>query len=334
MGFYRLFLAYVVAFSHWFGAPYVYPGVVAVISFLLLSGYVMTALINKYYLTNSGVIPFYTDRLIRLYPQFLLYSFITIIAAALFGLRNQWLHNPPALLNDLVQLTVLPLNFYHEFPDMLIPQAWSLGLEFMFYILIPFVLIYRLRLPLALLSLGVFLIAFAGYLDADYFAYRLLPGIFFVFMLGSWMRQPDENFGKRTIACVLALSALLFLISETHFHKPVVIRSVLIGIMAGVPAVYFVSKICVFQKWDTFAGNLSYGVFLNHVLVFSITTQIFGLSHGLVGLLTFCCALAVSTIASYASFRLVEEPLIQLRHHFRAQRAAIAGFRGGKVAFQ
>jgi peptidoglycan/LPS O-acetylase OafA/YrhL len=334
MGFYRLFLAWVVAFGHWYGFPYVYPGVVAVISFLLLSGYVMTALVNKYYLNLSGILPFYCDRLLRLFPQFFFYMMITIIAASFFGLRNQWLHNPPTFLNDLVQLSIIPLNFYHEFPDMLIPQAWSLGLESMFYIILPFVLIYRLRLYLAAFSIVVFLIAFMGYLDADYFGYRLLPGTFFIFMLGSWIRQADENFGKKTIAAFVMAAAFLFLTSEAIFHRPMIIRSVLIGILAGVPAVYFVTRIKIFENWDALAGNVSYGVFLNHVLVFSIFTNILGLSHGFQGLFTFCCALAVSTIASYASFRLVEAPSIRLRHHMRTRRTALPGFDASKVAFQ
>jgi peptidoglycan/LPS O-acetylase OafA/YrhL len=334
MGFYRLFLALVVAFSHWYGFPDVYPGVVAVISFFLLSGYVMTALIDKYYLRHSSVIPFYIDRMIRLYPQFLLYSVMTIIAVNFFGLRNAWLHNAPTLSNDLLQLTVLPLNFYREFPDLLMPQAWSLGLEFMFYITIPFVLIYRVRLLLALLSFCVFMIACLGYLDTDYFAYRLLPGTFFIFMLGSWIRRREENFGNKTIACILMFSSIMFVASGIISEKPVILRSIFLGIFLGVPAVYFVSKVRIFEKWDALAGNLSYGVFLNHWLILSISIQIWGLSHGFYGLFQFCCAIAVSMIASYASFRLVEEPLIQLRHQMRAKRAAIAGFDGSKVAFQ
>jgi len=50
MGLYRLLLAMMVAISHAGIRPYGYnPGVIAVISFVILSGYVMSFLIERYY---------------------------------------------------------------------------------------------------------------------------------------------------------------------------------------------------------------------------------------------------------------------------------------------
>ena len=75
MGLFRLVLAYLVVLAHvsgtQFGADGYHFGVVAVICFLLLSGYVMTALIQKYYNSLALIPSFYLDRIARLYPQFL-----------------------------------------------------------------------------------------------------------------------------------------------------------------------------------------------------------------------------------------------------------------------
>ena len=194
MGFYRLFLAYLVALSHagllWDG---VNPGIVACISFFMLSGYVMTALIDRHYPALDRVGAFYADRALRLYPQFLFYSLATIFAAEALGLRHQWMTAPPSLPSDLAQLAMAPLNCGPCFSDMLMPQSWSLGLEVFFYAAFPFLLIPEKRAPFAFASAGVFALAYCGRLSPDWFTYRLLFGNLFVFMMGSWLRRPDPR---------------------------------------------------------------------------------------------------------------------------------------------
>ena len=66
----------------------------------------------------------------------------------------------------------------------LIPPAWSLGAEVQFYLLAPFLLIWPKRLLLAgLLSLGVYLTALSGFINSDWYGYRLLPGVLMFFLL-------------------------------------------------------------------------------------------------------------------------------------------------------
>ena len=74
MGAYRLLLAVLVAVSH-MGKTFMglNPGVIAVISFLIISGFVMTSLIERNYKAPETVGLFYLDRALRLYPQFLFY---------------------------------------------------------------------------------------------------------------------------------------------------------------------------------------------------------------------------------------------------------------------
>ena len=74
MGIYRLLLSIFVAFSHMGITFYGYnPGVFAVISFFLLSGYAMRILIEKYYTEPFSVSGFYIDRAIKLFPQYIFY---------------------------------------------------------------------------------------------------------------------------------------------------------------------------------------------------------------------------------------------------------------------
>jgi peptidoglycan/LPS O-acetylase OafA/YrhL len=80
MGLLRLFLAMLVVISHTGNTLYGYNiGVVAVISFFILSGYVMSMLIEKYYKQPSLIPTFYLDRITRLFPQYVFYIIFATI---------------------------------------------------------------------------------------------------------------------------------------------------------------------------------------------------------------------------------------------------------------
>jgi peptidoglycan/LPS O-acetylase OafA/YrhL len=67
----RFVLAIVVALSHTGTVFLGYnTGVVAVVSFFMISGYVMALLIEKHYGSVGRVGHFYLDRAARLFPQF------------------------------------------------------------------------------------------------------------------------------------------------------------------------------------------------------------------------------------------------------------------------
>lgn len=109
MGVFRLILAVLVAFSHMgvnlfgFGT-----GIVAVISFLIISGFVMTALVDRNYASLQKIPAFYLDRAIRLYPQFIFYFAISC-AVIIFYLPGT--HQAAAITagNIIPSLAIAPL---------------------------------------------------------------------------------------------------------------------------------------------------------------------------------------------------------------------------------
>jgi len=317
MGFYRLFLAYLVALSHagvkWDG---VNPGIVACISFFMLSGYVMTALIDRHYAAFDRIGAFYLDRALRLYPQFLFYSLATILAAEAFGLRHPWMSRPPSLPSDFMQLAMAPLNLGPCFPEMLMPQAWSLGLEFFFYAAFPFLLIPEKRAPFAFASAGIFALAYCGRLSADWFTYRLLFGNLFVFMLGSWLRRADPRYGRAPIYGFFFAAAALLALAETVWPHRSSVTDMLLGIVVGLPAVMGLARLRSGGKVEALAGDLSYGVFLNHNL---LITPLQAWLHGPSLVVLAAVLLPLSTLLSFVTFRLVEAPAIALRRGLRAK---------------
>jgi peptidoglycan/LPS O-acetylase OafA/YrhL len=285
----------------------------------MLSGYVMTALIDRHYAALDRVGGFYLDRALRLYPQFLFYSLATILAAEAFGLRHQWMTAPPSLPSDLLQLTMAPLNCGPCFSELLMPQSWSLGLEVIFYAAFPFLLIPEKRAPFAFASAGVFALAYCGRLSPDWFTYRLLFGNLFVFMLGSWLRRPDPRYGRLPIYGFLVAAAVLLALAQTVWPHRASVSDMLLGVVIGLPAVIGLIRLQGGGRAERLAGDLSYGVFLNHNL---LITPLQAWLHGPSLALLAVVLLPLSTLLSFATFRLVEAPVIALRRALRAKPAS------------
>jgi peptidoglycan/LPS O-acetylase OafA/YrhL len=211
-------------------------------------------------------------------------------------------------------LTMLPLAFSERFPNMLLPQAWSLGLELMFYAVFPFFLIPGERMMAAYASGLVFLFAFCDRISADWFAYRLLPGVLFVFILGSWIRRPESRFGRAPLAVAYATAVTALIVALTVWPRRTSVCDVLIGLVAGVPIVYGLSRARLAGRWDELAGNLSYGVFLNHMLLLPILERLLPAASAGV---RFVALTPVSIALSYVTFQWIERPAIVLRRDLR-----------------
>jgi peptidoglycan/LPS O-acetylase OafA/YrhL len=314
MGTYRFLLALCVMLSHLgFSVGGHNPGVASVVGFYVISGYVMTALIRKYYATPSRFGLFMLDRSMRLYPQFLVYLGLQTLSV--------WLLRPPIHeLSDLtinkflLNLLMIPVNFYQI--DWLglgtcALMPWSLGLELLFYLVIPFILIFEVRFIFFALSLLVFLAAYLGFLNTDLFGYRFLPGTLFMFLCGSLLRDFKHPVSRRVLGVMLGILPLGLWGIHVHpgLNLPYNVE-VLWGLWLAIPLVYWLGR----KKsgdLDTWLGNLSYGVFLNHpVLLFASL----GLGIDVHEPLNAMVFIGTSILMSWISYRCVERPIVDLRH--------------------
>ena len=272
LGTIRFLLAIAVALSHAdVRIAGLNPGVIAVVCFYLISGYVMTGLIRSHYLAAGRIPNFYLDRGLRILPQYLLICALTL-AWYFFGHPQSYFlgHSPTA--GDIANnLSVAPLNYYmfngsDQFT--LIPPAWSLGAEVQFYLLIPLLLLWRLRTAAMVLALGVFAAAAWGMINSEVYGYRLLPGVLTFFLLGSLLF--DLRAGQRArvlvIGAVLGAAGFAFVLAQAgHLGLPYN-RETLIGLVIGLPLIYAFARLPQ-HGLDNRLGDLSYGVFLNHFLI-------------------------------------------------------------------
>jgi peptidoglycan/LPS O-acetylase OafA/YrhL len=322
MGCYRLFLAILVALSHmgvrWFGYN---PGAIAVISFYILSGYFMSLLIAKYYPRPSMIPAFYLDRCLRILPQFLFY--LLVASACIYWLKiDSPFTNQLTTTKWLMNFLILPQGFYMYWAEgsVVIPQAWSLGLEMTFYLVIPWILTScskRQIYALSGLSCLVFLAAYCNKINSDYFGYRLLPGTLFIFLIGWSFFQPDRD--SRYFRAIVLLSAVL-LWFIAYLYKPIYHlpynKEVLIGLIVSIVTISWIRPLRL-SRMDNFCGNLSYGVFLNHYILIWLTQKFFRLEQ--FGPINLALILVISCTVAYGSYYYIERPALAWRHRVRTK---------------
>ena len=299
-GTYRILLASLVALSHYGLVVHGFnPGQWAVLSFYVISGFLMELLFKKIPTSGKAVI-FYSDRFLRIYP---LYLIITLLTLAIDPSIRRWL---------LENLLLIPLN-YGEFNEAhsAIGPAWSLACETQFYMLVPFLVSARTYVLRILCSSSVAVFCISPWLPhSTFWAYIALPGILFAFLTGMLVARGDLSFLKK-IWITFAILFILFSASKilswghTGIHL-----NVCIGYLTALPAIICLSRLSPDVSWDRMLGLLSYPLFLVHELVRECA-KCFG--HDLALPMLLLLALFVSILIVLV----IEVPLDHLRYRIR-----------------
>ena len=327
-GYLRFFLAFLVLLSHIDVRVYgLNPGVIAVVIFYMLAGYVVSHLFYDVLPSTHKLTSFYKDRLLRIFPLYLYISIVTLIFLGLSGFGTPHL----SLKNLLANALIIPLNYYMYFdftilkePNWwLIPPAWSLGTELQAYILLPIALIFRsLKIVLAIVSFLVYIAANASWLHPEYFGYRFVVGVFFIFLIGSMIQYRRTHqlhklaFEKLFPYIVWVVTAVLMLFyAYTNGFSLGYTKETFIGILFGMPLVMIISQMKRKLAGDAFLGSLSYAIFLSHFLVIWIL-QHFGYFSTSKFTYVFFLTL-LSLLIGYIGVTFVEKPLQKIRHYRR-----------------
>jgi peptidoglycan/LPS O-acetylase OafA/YrhL len=317
MGVLRLVLATLVLLSHAGVRVFGYnPGVFAVVVFYLISGYVMAGLIHGHYNAPRHIGSFYVDRALRIFPQYLFYMGAALLWQLATGTTTLFLTHSPTATDLLNNFTVIPLNFFMfngSDAYTLVPPAWSLGAELQFYILAPVMLIWpRIGAVLAAASLLVQLLAMHAVLNTDWYGYRLLAGVLWFFAAGMLMfhLRPKAVAAAALIAPAAALVLYAYL-RVRHLNVISYNTEVLAGWAAGVPLVLWLGRRRG-GRLDHLAGDVSYGMFLNHFLVLWLLFPAAERSSSQLALVALC-----SFLLSWATQRLIERPVLAWRRRFR-----------------
>jgi len=309
MGTLRTLFAIAVVLGHSLGILLV-GGRNAVQLFYMISGFLIS-----YILVERKAYPdkrsFYINRFLRLYP---IYCVIALLTLAIFavapGIAKEAnffkvfqdapiaadvvliCSNITLFFQDWVMFAgvekhqlVFSTNFLKSdvvlYQALLVPQAWTLGVELTFYLMAPFILSKR-RILVSLLALSLSLrvgLIYFGLGSRDPWTYRFFPTELALFLLGALAHQVLLPFYRDKLATVqiekyarIATYLLIFItlvfsflpVNETT--KTLVLFAMFLALM---PLTFvFQSK----RAWDKWIGDLSYPIYICHMLVIYVLT--------------------------------------------------------------
>ncbi|MCF6331011.1 MAG: acyltransferase [Sulfurimonas sp.] len=317
-GYLRFLLAFLVLLSH-IGVKFytLNPGVIAVVIFYILAGYVVSRIyIDIFAHKKNKLFSFYKDRFLRIFP---LYIYVVVITT-IFLLSTSFSNPSFTVTNVINNLTIIPLNYFMYIDSTilskpswcLVPPAWSLATEIQAYILLPFALMYkRARITLALLSFVIFIVANFSIINPDYFGYRFLVGVFFIFLLGSAIHSYTKF--DRYFILFIWISILVFIpiFTYTDSFSPTYTKETFIGILLGVPLVLILSKTKINLPFNSTLGSLSYALFLTHFLAMWLL-QYIGISTTIT-LLYITQVTLLSLVLSVFGVQTVEKSITRIR---------------------
>jgi peptidoglycan/LPS O-acetylase OafA/YrhL len=306
MGTLRTIFAVSVVCAHSWPAGMVFVGGRnAVQLFYVFSGFLISyVLVESKSYNNTST--FYINRYLRLYPIYLvvailsvatklqwigesnLYAiyktvpidaFLLLVLSNVFLLGQDWvtfsgIHHGQLVFGAPYNNSEIPL---HE--ALIIPQAWTLGVELTFYLIAPFVLPKRnLIYALLFLSLAVRAVLINFGLDHDLWTYGFFPAELALFLLGALAQQTLSPFYKRVFAhrqLVLAKAATLFLVFVSIIYFLVPVNELYKTLFLFSIFIFLIPLTFIFQNrfaWDKWIGDLSYPIYIGHMLVIWTTT--------------------------------------------------------------
>jgi peptidoglycan/LPS O-acetylase OafA/YrhL len=313
MGILRTILAIAVVFAHsdWHGGFVLVGGQAAVQCFYVISGYLISYVLlnNKSY---SKSLRFYANRALRIYPVYLFVALLSLIAIFFVGNTGFvaiYRKAPASAVCLLVFSNIFlfgqdwvmfsgvhggHLYFAKNYADsdvllfngLLAPQAWTLGIELTFYLLAPFIL--RNRKILLTLLIVSFVLRLCLLVDGigfkDPWTYRFFPTELGLFLFGALSQQVIAPIWQRVIGTRKALPQLgtsfLVVFSLTYFLIPVphiyLLPVYLVLAIVVLPLAFFFQGTMAFDRW---IGDLSYPIYIGHMLVVKSLKPVFRMVH-------------------------------------------------------
>lgn len=314
LGAWRFFLAFLVAISHLWAGMIDGPAAYAVWGFFTLSGYLMTLVLTTRYGTGpEALLPFARNRLLRIYPSYLLTAGLGLLTLAALHRRgidpaslNPQFMAPQSWLEWLTSAAMLPFVPVRGLP---VPVAAALFVEVWAYTLMP--LFARAR-SAAWLGLAVSVCAnlqFGCGMDSFVprycgFATGLMP-----FALGAVVchyRAALRRLVRPRLSVVAWCAHGLVWLHAPYWPWTY-------GLYLSVPLSAWVVLSLAGVKGgavDRVAGDLSYPVYLLHTTVASCFLPVFGPARGF---WFFATGFAATLLASAVMLAVVERPLRRLR---------------------
>jgi peptidoglycan/LPS O-acetylase OafA/YrhL len=324
MGLIRILLALSVLVGHMGGifGFHLAPPPIAVELFFIISGFYMALILTEKY-NSYGL--FISNRFLKIYPAYLFIVLVTIGLSFIYflkthsyenGLVGKVLSAREKLSPGTMTLLLLPnltifgqdimfflktdahyhLLFATNFTDsplvlirfLAVPQAWSISLELMFYLIAPFLVKMSTKVLGIFIALGIALkiILYTNGLNFDPWTYRFFPAELLFFLLGiiSYRFYKSPTFasldarltGSASNLCYGTILAILFFYSYLIGNQLLFALSILLFTFS-LPFIFSKFKK---NKLDKKIGDFSYELYICHELVvYALMATLAKVSH-------------------------------------------------------
>lgn len=301
--------------------------------FFVISGFVMVTVTRGRFARSGEMMRFLWGRFSRIYPT---YWFYFLLTAAILFLKPSWVNSSQGQQDQLVSsFLLLPGN---QLP--LVMVAWSLIHELWFYLVFAVLLLFHERLLLpSLLSWSAIIIV-----------------INLLFPAGDFSPAARIAFHPYSLEFIIGALVAIVISKNSVPHLSARHAGVLISLVlsVGIPAVYvldivrhegllrvgtmgslyglLVLSVMTLEKLNRlilpkslqFIGDISYSVYLSHVLVLSAIGRLWLLASPVPeslqdNILAFVTMLAAVLSYGWLGYRMVEQPMLQLSHRLRAR---------------
>jgi len=301
--------------------------------FFVISGFVMVSVTMGRFGRNNEMMRFLWGRLTRIYPTYWFYFFLTV---AIFLIKPNWVNSSQGHQAELFSSFLLLPS--HQLP--LVMVAWSLIHELWFYLIFSVLLEFNERLLLpALLLWGVIITianAFVTVADLSAGVRIALHPYTLEFIIGALVAifissEHSKKFSSRIsfmVVIVMLTVGLPLVYAFDVLKDENIMRVSAIGTLYG----FLVLSLATLERekkffaprFLQFIGDISYTVYLSHVLVLSAIGKLWGMTNPAQNSLfdnMLACLIMLAAVVSYGwlGYRLIELPILRVSHRLRTR---------------
>ena len=257
--------------------------------FFLLSGFLMTLIMHETYgYSLKGFKIFWANRILRLYPIYWIFATFTILLIIVFPeitLREPLIKIPNSIIEWLANITMIfPKIVPHRFNPILLPAAWALTNEILFYLLISFGISKTAKRTLVwlVLSIGYYIGTYIYY-DIETYRYSAIFASSLPFALGASLYWLIKIKPLRKVRIKYVVCLYIGFLLNAHFKSKLPIELVELSIYLNMLIAFFMVYMLFhlklskkWKEWDYYIGMYSYPIYLSHYLVAILYVALIG----------------------------------------------------------
>lgn len=338
-GTWRFFLASIVVLTHLYPTASHILGYQAVVAFFVLSGYLMTLVLNqKYGFTRGGMARFVVNRFLRIYPLYWVTALSALLMVVL--LPSQTTNQthfalPQGIFAWTANFTIIGMDASISLPR-LVANSWTLHVELIYYVALMVFFARSIWTALLLLIIGVGLngwylmsIDFTSqhrFLELCYgnpFAAALPFGIgaFLYHLRCRWKVIQSCSVKPRGLTIGWGLLLLFFALANgadilwrsTPLFAVLLYATNIVSVVAIVLLGNMRAMQPLLKRTDALLGALSYPIYLIHPVIKFAVLAMVNQKQQFATLWGFCAIYAVVLLCAWGLHWIVERPLEKLK---------------------